>query len=273
MSNFSKISSLFLRASERASPRPVKMPRPGNLLVSKFAGVENSSNRADKPQNINNEPGVFLKAFLAGYSTGLPTSEARLKDELNTFIGQSRDPVPGKNNFHAALNLSAASVRVARSTKRPAPQPGILAQFKAAVDAAPGSPLDHAPQDNQSGREINLSAASVRVARSTKRPAPQPGIVAQFKAAVDAAPGSPLNDPLQERPLCSEVNPSAASVRVRQSVKRQAPQPPVQAKFAANKAQVLADFASTKNGAPPTILLKDFMRILASVSDSKRSCE
>ncbi|WP_168404084.1 hypothetical protein [Erwinia amylovora] len=171
MSNFSKISSLFLRASERASPRPVKMPRPGNLLVSKFAGVENSSNRADKPQNINNEPGVFLKAFLAGYSTGLPTSEARLKDELNTFIGQSRDPVPGKNNFHAALNLSAASVRV------------------------------------------------------------------------------------------------------RQSVKRQAPQPPVQAKFAANKAQVLADFASTKNGAPPTILLKDFMRILASVSDSKRSCE
>ncbi|WP_168402790.1 hypothetical protein [Erwinia amylovora] len=222
MSNFSKISSLFLRASERASPRPVKMPRPGNLLVSKFAGVENSSNRADKPQNINNEPGVFLKAFLAGYSTGLPTSEARLKDELNTFIGQSRDPVPGKNNFHAALNLSAASVRVARSTKRPAPQPGI---------------------------------------------------VAQFKAAVDAAPGSPLNDPLQERPLCSEVNPSAASVRVRQSVKRQAPQPPVQAKFAANKAQVLADFASTKNGAPPTILLKDFMRILASVSDSKRSCE
>ncbi len=222
MSNFSKISSLFLRASERASPRPVKMPRPGNLLVSKFAGVENSSNRADKPQNINNEPGVSLKAFLAGDSTGLPISEAMLTDELNTFIGQSPDPVPGNNNSHAAFNFSAASVRIAHSTKRLAPQPGILAQSE---------------------------------------------------AAVDAAPGSPLNDPLQERPLCSEVDPSAASVRVRQSVKRQAPQPPVQAKFAANKAQVLADFASTKNGAPPTILLKDFMRILASVSDSKRSCE
>ncbi|AUX73869.1 hypothetical protein [Erwinia pyrifoliae] len=297
MINFTKISSLFLWASVKASPKPVK----GNFLMSNITGVKSSSN----------ELGILLKDFVGGNSTSLYASEERLKDELNTFFGPSRNPVPGNNDFHAALNSSTAAVGVARITKRQAPQPGLaekliacksqldqarqgnesspgLKPSAAAVDVAhstkrqapqPGlaekliackSQLDQAPKGNESSPGLKPSAAAVDVAHSTKRQAPQPGLAEKLKAVVDAARESQLNQAAQDNESSTGLKPSADSVHVKQSVKRQAPQPPVQANQEVDKAQLLSELEKTRQGAPPTASIKAFMVQLASVSPLRR---